>query len=201
MQMTPRLGVALAIIQALLLAVFLLPASAQAAVETYELQKAESQLLFSCAATLHGIQGEAKEYQSEVQYDADQLHLNLPAEVSIAVAGMTTGNKLRDRSMRKMFSAKDHPKIHWQLTSWNCPTVVAGKAATCSGVGVLTIRRISKKMALPFEFSMKDKRLYISADTQVNLADFQLKAPAMIGLIKVDKVIHIHLDTVWARAE
>lgn len=187
----------IAIFSPLTLLLFLSSVSGWAAMTAYEIHPEKSKIQFNFDSTLHGIEGEAKEFHSEIQYDPEQNILSLPAEVTIPVSSLRTGNWLRDKDMKRMFKAKDYPFIYWKMTAWDCTPFSTEKTTVCTGEGTLTIRDISQKITLPITLSLDSEGPRAVSSVKINLADFKLKPPSVLGIIKVDKEIHINFETLW----
>ncbi len=106
------------------------------------------------------------------------------SKLTVAVAGMDTDNSKRDKKMREMFEEKKYPVI----TGSAGP--VALKDVHSKVSFNLKIRDIVKPVtATVTNYLETDSRISADVAFTLSLADYQLKPPSVLGMIKVgDKV-------------
>lgn len=142
---------------------------------------------FKGSSTLHDFHGKGKCEPFTVSITDGMVDMSKPA---VAVAGMDTDNAKRDKQMREMFEQKKFP-----LITASAGTVALKdfrhKAGESSKVLFkLKIRDIVKPVTgTVSNFVETDSRITADVAFTVSLADYQLKPPSVLGLIKVgDKV-------------
>ncbi|MEW6721583.1 MAG: YceI family protein, partial [Thermodesulfobacteriota bacterium] len=116
-------------------------------------------------------------------------------KLDVPVGGMDTENDSRDREMRKMFRDEQHPFIHASARDVDIDAVrrrmkedAAGKAPLDV---FLEIRGMERKIAASAG-GLKEEGNRVSFDVEfpVSLKQFGLKAPSVLGLIRVgDRVL------------
>ncbi len=167
--------------------------------------KGSCQIEFFGTSTLHDFSGQAscQPFVFAVSEDA-QVGLRFKGqEISVAVFGMDTDNKKRDKKMREMFEVEKFPLIQGSL-GLITPQMIREFAAG----------RTDKKGQLPFDLKIRDinnpqtarvsnlqeddKQLSFDLGLDLSLKTYQIKPPSVLGLIRVgDQVglkIHVLLN-------
>ena len=148
-------------------------------------------IVFKGSSTLHDFKGKASCQPftaSEVDGVVDM------SKLSVAVAGMDTGNSRRDKKMREMFDEKKFPMITGSagLVALNDIRASIKKGTDgATKVGFkLKIREIVKPVtATVTNFEETDTRITAVLAFTLSLAEYQLKPPLVLGVIGVgDKV-------------
>lgn len=173
--------------------------SAVFAASSYSLDPQASHVTFDGDSTLHGFHGKAKEIAAEnVSFDFSTAMMNSPRKVRIPIAALDTGNSRRDAAMRKMFDTGHFPEMIWDAASMDCTALSEPGWWTCEQSGTLTIRDISQTYILKLTLTEDDSdNLEADGDLDVSLADFKLKPPSVLGVIKVGDKVRIHVRTRW----
>lgn len=148
---------------------------------------------FEGSSTLHDFNGKGR----CEPFTASEIAgvINVP-ELTVAVADMDTDNSSRDNKMRKMFEAEKYPLI----------TGMSGP------VSLSTIRKVSEEnidstQPLLFQLKIRDIEKPVTAILQnivetegkltadlaftLSLADYKLKAPTVLGIIRVGDTIKV----------
>lgn len=91
-------------------------------------------------------------------------------QVSVATESIKTGNKTKDKHARgkKWFNAEAFPKIEFNAASVNAIN------NTYVAEGTLTIKDISKKVSIPFDFLEQDGKTYLQGGFTINREDFNI---------------------------
>ena len=157
---------------------------------------------FFSSSTLHDFDGRAacEPFSWPVQEDAGSGRVLIrDAVIRIPVAAMETANDKRDEKMFEMFSVETFPLIEGRFGDLDpsrlLTTLRAEDAATARLPFELRIRDLSR----PVEASVKDLRetpgrISFVALFPVSLADFQLKPPSVLGLIRVADEVRVEVE-------
>ena len=148
---------------------------------------------FEGSSTLHNFNGKGRCEPFIASENAGII--NVP-ELTVAVADMDTDNSSRDNKMHKMFEAEKYPLI----------TGMSGP------VSLSTIRKVSEEnidstQPLLFQLKIRDIEKPVTAILQnivetedkltadlaftLSLADYKLKAPSVLGIIRVGDTIKV----------
>ena len=148
---------------------------------------------FLVTSTLHDFPGSARCLPFEAVLARDAAgNLVIPSvEVEVPVAGMDTRNKSRDGQMREMFRsdgfASTRRPVMWMSTGsgWNW-----GRGARKAPRPAPPIREVERKVrATASNLKEPGERVTFDLDFPVSLGEFDLKAPSVLGIIRVgDKV-------------
>ncbi len=150
-----------------------------------------AQVTFSGTSTLHDFEGTAGSVAVALSQAADGTW---SADVSVPVAGMKTGNRLRDGDMREMLGAPQHPAIRGRFRELD------GEKVRNSGVlpFVLRIRTVERPVqAAVRNWRQGEREASFDAAFDVSLESFQLEAPSTFFLTVGDTVrvrVHVRLE-------
>ena len=104
----------------------------------YEVDTANSTLVFDAKSTLHGVHGTAEGLSGFIQTDPSAAALEGPPvpkmHVEFPVEGLKSGNSLQDQQMYKLIDSKRFPKVTADLKDLQSGTTAGGY--TASGVQV-----------------------------------------------------------------
>ncbi|MDD5762194.1 MAG: YceI family protein [bacterium] len=151
---------------------------------------------FLVTSTLHDFPGSARclPFESVLARDAAGNPVIPVVEVEVAVAGMETRNKSRDGQMREMFRSDRFPRIHAAAHDVNVERLrkgmVKGREGDASIDLLLRIRDVERKVrATVSDLKESGERVAFDIEFPVSLGEFDLKAPSVLGFIRVgDKV-------------
>ena len=157
---------------------------------------------FFSSSTLHDFDGRVscEPFNWSAQEDAGSGRVLIrDAVIRIPVAAMETANDKRDEKMYEMFSVETFPLIEGRfgdfdpnrlLTTWR-----AGDAATARLPFELRIRDLSRPVeATVTNLQETPGRISFVAMFPVSLADFQLKPPSVLGLIRVADEVRVEVE-------
>ena len=168
----------------ILSAVILLAASARA--ETFS---GTASVEFKGTSTLHEFEGrvEAKPFTGTVRKEEKTGKLLVTASTEIKVMEMTTENKKRDKNMFKMFDAKNYPLIYGALSDAPIPT--EGSAEIPLKIKIRDVQH--EVVATISDFKHDGNQASCRMVFSVSLKAFGLKAPSVMGLIRVGDTVTI----------
>ena len=151
----------------------------------------ECAIAFKGSSTLHDFHGKAACQPFTVSRTDGVVDMS---NLTVAVAGMDTDNSKRDKKMREMFEENKYPVI----TGTAGP--VALKDVRDKVSFKLKIRDIVKPVtATVTNFVETDSRITADVAFTLSLAEYQLKPPSVLGMIKVGDKISVKATIVLSR--
>lgn len=171
-----------------------------AAVKNYSLPSPACCIEFEVGSTLHEVHGKVKDFKSPVvPFDFETGILKAPVEIRVPVRALDTANKMRDRSMWKMFDEKKHPEILWRTEDLACTSESAEQFA-CLGRGTLEVRGKSNPVDLRFKIRREKGEAVVQGTGTLSLKALDLHPPSVLGMIKVHDEVTLHINTRWKEA-
>lgn len=165
--------------------------SAQAAVETYEIDPVHSSVGFTIRHTLGRVSGSFTKFNGELKVDRENLEAS-SVSATIEAASITTAAEKRDNHLKSpdFFGVAKYDTLTFKSTSWK----KTGEN-TFDVAGDLTIHGVTKPVVLKttllgFGPGMMPG-LQVSgweATTTINRRDFGVNGPAMLGKTVGDEV-------------
>jgi len=155
---------------------------------------------FTGASTLHDFDGWANGISFVARSQASDGRWN--ADIAVPVAALQTGNGLRDRKMRSMFDAGNHPHIVAAIRGLD-PQPLDDPSGPREIPLDLTIRERTQQLsALVSNWHRDDAGVSFDATFKVALADFDLEPPSVL-FVKVanDVAVAVHVTGVEAPDE
>ena len=151
---------------------------------------------FLVTSTLHDVPGSARCLPFEAALARDPAgNPVIPfVEVEVPVAAMDTRNKSRDGQMREMFRSDRFPRIHAAARDVDVERlrveIGKGREGIASIDLLLRIREVERKIrAMASNLIESGDRVTFDIEFPVSLGEFDLKAPSVLGIIRVgDKV-------------
>jgi len=171
-------------------------ASAEAAVETYDIDPVHTWVGFTISHFFTKVPGYFGKLKGTIVVDRDHLE-NTTTEAVIEVASITTNTRMRDDDLRStnFFAAARFPAMTFKSKAWK-----STGGGTYAVTGVLTMKSMAKEVVLTVTslgFGPGMKGATISgweASVTLDRRDFDIAADqGMIGN-SVDVVIHVEAD-------
>jgi polyisoprenoid-binding protein YceI len=147
---------------------------------------------FSGSSTLHGFSGTAASATFVLEPSPTA---SWAAVVEVPVSGLSTDNSLRDKEMRKMLHADEHPTIRAKFADV-VPEAVRTSGRLPFGLSIAGVER-----ELTAEISgwrQADEGVELDAAFTISLSDFQLEAPGALFL-RVDDSVKVDVHVVLVR--
>ena len=151
-----------------------------------------SEATFAFSSTLHDMKGSVGEYEGYL--DLEPTLRSAAGQGIFSVSSMTTGNTMRDRKMKNMFEAERFPKIAYRFDAASLPESGQGQAELR---GWLTIKDVTRVLPISVDVIRENHAISFTGETDIRLNDFDLKAPSVLGLIKVDDRVHVKFKIVY----
>ncbi|MFA6148318.1 MAG: YceI family protein [bacterium] len=154
------------------------------------------EVAFLVTSTLHDFPGSARCLPFEAALARGEAgDPVIPSvEVEVPVAGMDTRNGTRDGQMREMFRSGQFPRIRGAARDVDVGRLRAAMGKGHDGTApldlLLRIRDVERKVrATVGNLKESGGRVTFDVDIPVSLGEFDLKAPSVLGIIRVgDKV-------------
>jgi hypothetical protein len=151
---------------------------------------------FLVTSTLHDVPGSARclPFAAVLARDAGGRQVIPSVDVEVAVAGMDTRNKSRDGQMREMFRSDRFPRIRGTAQVVDVERLREEMGKGREGKApldlLLRIRDVERKVrATASNLKESGERVTFDLEFPVSLGEFDLKAPSVLGIIRVgDKV-------------
>ncbi|HEX9191041.1 MAG TPA: YceI family protein [Candidatus Deferrimicrobiaceae bacterium] len=152
---------------------------------------------FLATATLHDFSGtvRSRPFAAPLSRDAAGKSVLPSVEVEVAVAEMKTGNDSRDEKMREMFQSDRHPVIRAVARDIDADRARERMRKDPGGTAplevTLAIRGVERMVqATAGNWKEDGDRVAFDVEFPVSLKEFGLKAPTVLGLIRVgDRVV------------
>ena len=168
------------IVTALLSAAVVASPRAAAAAESAVHGSATSR--FAASSTLHDFSGSTAPANFTVEPASNGTWT---ATVEVPVRTLTTENSLRDRKMREMFHAEEHPLLRADFVN-----IVPDEVRTGGRLPFrLTIAGVTRDVvATVTNWRAMENQVDLAAEFDVSLADFGLEAPRTFIIVVADSV-------------
>jgi len=151
--------------------------------------EATATIAFHGTSTLHGFEGtvDTAPFIATLREDAETGSLHVSATTTINVLDMTTHHKKRDKNMFKMLNPQDFSLITGVLVDAPLP-----REGTSEVTLHLTIHDVEQEVPATLsdwkhEGDLGSCRMTFS----VSLKEFGLKAPSVMGLIRVGDIVNV----------
>jgi len=154
------------------------------------------EVAFLATSTLHDVSGSARclPFETVLTRGIAGRQILPTVEVEVPVASMDTRNKSRDGKMREMFLSERFPRIHAAAHAVDVERlrveIGKGRDGNASIDLLLRIRDVERKVrATASNLKESGERVSFDLEFPVSLREFDLKAPSVLGIIRVgDKV-------------
>ena len=151
---------------------------------------------FIVTSTLHDVPGSARclPFAAVLARDAAGRQVIPSVEVEVPVAGMDTRNRSRDEQMREMFRSERFPRIHATAHDVDVERLRVETGKGREGIAsidlLLRIRDMERKVrATASNLKESGEQVTFDLEFPVSLGEFDLKAPSVLGIIRVgDKI-------------
>jgi polyisoprenoid-binding protein YceI len=153
----------------------------------------KSRLDFMCKSTLHDFNGTARKLSGSFEQNQNIAK----GFVDVDIAGLTTDEPERDKNMYQMFDASLYPQIHFVFNDTDMTKILDHHDGEIKFTGIMTIHNISHPVTLISKGHMEENTLICEGQMLVHLKDYGLKAPSILGLIRVDDAVAVQYNIVF----
>ncbi len=152
-------------------------------------EEATAAVVFKGTSTLHGFEGTVASQPFEIELHEDPATglMHVSAAATVNVDEMTTDNRKRDSNMFKMLDAATFARIEGRLVDAVLPA-----EGTAEATLLLTIRGVAQPVAATLsDWHHEEGQVSCRMTFPVSLKAFGLKAPSVIGLIRVGDTVDV----------
>ncbi|GAB4520604.1 MAG: hypothetical protein Kow00133_07180 [Amphiplicatus sp.] len=134
----------------------------------WALDETASSLVFAATQTGERFEGRFENFSADIVFDPEDLE-SASISVTVDVASARTGDRQRDAALpgRDWFNAREHPAARFVSDD----VVKTGENAY-EALGTLTIRGVSKEVALPFTLTIDGNRAHAEGSITILRTDF-----------------------------
>jgi polyisoprenoid-binding protein YceI len=162
------------------------------------LNDSNTKVSFVVDSTWHTINGTTKDLKGSVVLKDKSDPLSIVVDLKIQVKTFDTDWDSRDEKLQECMASDIYPVASFTSTrlSENCKPTVLDIAGKCSGTltGILTMRDVSKQVALPVSITKERDSYLISGALPVTWADYNIEDPSIL-IAKLDPVVTISYQT------
>ncbi len=165
--------------------------------QQWSLVPEQSKITFTLKSTLHDVEGYARTISSQFQEDSGIAQ----GSFNVDVAGLTTDHFKRDKNMYTMFDLEKYTQIHFDFDHVDFKEALTSGHGPVLFNGVMTIHHMSKPLSVTATAHLVDGVLVIEGEFPINLNDYQLKPPSVMGIIRVNKIVNVKYSIVLTTKE
>lgn len=162
------------------------------------LNDSNTKVSFVVDSTWHTVNGTTRNLNGSVVLKDKNDPLSIVVDLKIQVKTFDTDWDSRDEKLQECMASDTYPISSFTSTrlSDNCKPAVIDIAGKCSGTltGILTMRDVSKEVALPVSITKGPDSYLISGALPVTWADYNIEDPSIL-IAKLDPVVTISYET------
>ncbi len=177
-------------IGALLVAIILIPNSLTAEQGTnwpqqIKLTPENTSIEYLVETTFHDVHGHSKNFSGQISLTEQAGENSMTGQIEIPVSSLDSDNASRDETMREKMAAERYPNISFKLTGTKNLCRLSELSTTtpsCSfeGHGELTIRDVTKEIALNCEAELLENQIKVTGKTKLNWSEFGVEDPSFL---------------------
>ncbi len=156
-----------------------------------------SSIGFKLDSTFQLVHGNAPKFEGKVQIPKNLNPDEFYVEVNIPVKDMETANEKRDKTMHNFcFEMEKYPEIRFESTAFKELPAKPRKDVDFEFtlMGNLTIKGITKSIAIPVTIKSKENSFHASGTVTLNyLKDFNIKDPSVF-ILRVAKQVEVFVE-------
>ena len=164
-------------------------------------------------STLHGFDGQAtcqpftlssEEKTGASEAKTGQSGIIRQPVVKVLVGEMDTDNSSRDKKMYAMFEQDKYPEIQVLFADLDPDVILQQLQVSETVPGSLEFDLRIREISMPVQAVVRDlvvtpERFLFVMEFPLSLASFQLKAPSVLGFIRVDDQVRVEIDVLLRR--
>lgn len=153
---------------------------------------------FVVDSTWHTVHGTTKDISGSVKLRDPKDPLSIEVDLRIPVRLLDTDSELRDDRLREVMASELFPEVRFTSTRLGkeCDPTIVTREGSCSGSlsGTLTIRDVTKDIALPTVVRDTAHGYRIEGSIDLRWEDFHVEDPSIL-IAKLDPVVTITYQT------
>ena len=162
------------------------------------LNDSNTKVSFVVDSTWHTINGTTKNIYGSVVLKDKSDPLSIIVDVKIQVKTFDTDWDSRDDELQECMASDTYPLVSFtsKRLSEACKPALIDVTGKCSGTltGALTMREVSKEVALPVSITKEQDSYLISGALPVTWADYHIEDPSIL-IAKLDPIAVIFYET------
>jgi len=155
---------------------------------------ARSEVRFRAQATGHAFTGKTRRIEGKATLAPGGLFGVEGATAGVEAGSLETGNGIRDQKMRRLLETDRFPRIAFRATGFTPREKTVPGAFRGVLAGLLTIRGVTKPVALDVTGAWAGSALRASGSGRIRFTDFGMKPPRVIGLLRVKDDVRLEFD-------
>jgi len=162
------------------------------------LNDSNTKVSFVVDSTWHTINGTTKDLNGSVVLGDKKDPLSIVVDLKIQVKTFDTDWDSRDEELQECMASDIYPLASFTSSrlSETCKPSLIDVTGKCSGTltGILTMRDVSKEVALPVSITKGQDSYLISGTLPVTWAEYNIEDPSIL-IAKLDPVVTISYET------
>ncbi|NOR50639.1 MAG: hypothetical protein GQ530_06380 [Desulfuromonadales bacterium] len=157
-------------------------------------------------STLHGFDGQAacQPFTLTNEGESGKSGIIRQPVVKVLVGEMDTDNSSRDKKMYAMFEQDKYPEIQVLFADLDPDVILQQLQATETVPGSLEFDLRIREISMPVRAVVRDlvvtpERILFVMEFPLSLTSFQLKAPSVLGFIRVDDQVRVEINVFLRR--
>lgn len=163
-----------------------------------QLNDSNTKVSFVVDSTWHTINGTTKNVNGSVVLKDKNDPLSIVVDLKIQVKTFDTDWDSRDGELQECMASDTYPLVSFTSNrlSEACKPALIDATGKCAGTltGILTMRDVSKEVALPVSITKGQDSYLISGKLPVTWAEYNIEDPSIL-IAKLDPVVTISYDT------
>ncbi len=163
-----------------------------------QLNDTNTKVSFVVDSTWHTVNGTTKDLSGSVVLKDKHDPLSIVVDLKIQVKTFDTDWDSRDEMLQECMASETYPVASFTSTrlSENCKPAIIDISGKCSGTltGIITMRDVSKEVALPVSITKEQNSYLISGSLPVTWADYNIEDPSIL-IAKLDPIVTISYET------
>lgn len=159
-------------------------ASAQPWQLPHQVTDANTHVTFTVDSTWHTVRGITSGITGTISQSDAKDPLSIVVDLAIPVTSFNTDGESRDERLREVMDAANHPAVRFVSSrlSQSCHPLRVAENKRCAGTleGTLSIRDVSRAIALPVELELEDNESKISGNLDISWADYHVEDPSIL---------------------
>jgi polyisoprenoid-binding protein YceI len=162
------------------------------------LNDSNTKVSFVVDSTWHTVNGTTKDLNGSVALRDLKDPLSIVVDLKIQVKTFDTDSDSRDEKLQECMASDSYPVASFisRHLSDSCKPALIDATGQCSGTltGTLTMRDVSKEVALPVSITKGQDSYFISGALPVAWADYNIEDPSIL-IAKLDPIVTISYET------
>jgi polyisoprenoid-binding protein YceI len=162
------------------------------------LNDSNTKVSFVVDSTWHTINGTTKNVNGSIALKDKNDPLSIMVDLKIQVKTFDTDWDSRDGELQECMASETYPVVSFtsQRLSETCKPTLIDVTGKCAGTltGILTMRDVSKEVALPVSITKGQDSYLISGALPVPWAEYNIEDPSIL-IAKLDPMVTISYET------